>query len=202
MATVQFSRRLCIVLTILLVLGFTIQHSTVEAKPRLPHIDRSVAATEQACPQYDLGALFNDDYFPETRWGSAGSIRTVRWSLGAQTVANLPVWRQFSESEILSIRSAFNQWDSALDSINLVEVGPSDAPEVTIGWTAFADFPNLGGYWTSSWNGQKIRYVGTIRLNATDSFLLSSPTNFTHGVLHEIGNVLGMGDIPRTFPIS
>ena len=158
-----------------------------------------VAASAAApCPTYDLASLFYDDYYG-TVWTVPGASRTLRWTPFAATVHTEAVTRPFSEAELALVREAFAAWDAALDSIAFEEVAGGAAAEIAIGWTPVADQGNsVDGYWNGWWGSDRIRSRATIRLRSSSAFLAAGGAGFKHGVMHELGNVLGMGDIrPR-----
>ena len=177
----------------LLAIGFLSE--SVSAMSRSNGNNQFSMSDQAICATVDLNSLFFDDYFPNTRWSSAESVRTIRWSSGAMHIANNPVTRPFTANERGIVQTAFSMWDEALDSINFIEVTDKESPEIIIAWTAIDDFPSLGGRWTSNWNSQNLRYMGTVRINQNDPWVAAAESNFFHIVLHELGNVLGMGDI-------
>ena len=150
------------------------------------------------CPTYDLASLFYDDYYG-TVWTAPGTSRTLRWTPFAATVHTEAVTRPFSEAELALVREAFAAWDAALDSIVLEEVAGGAPAEITIGLTPIAEMgTSVDGYWNGWWGGDRIRSRATIRMRSSSGFLAAGGAGFKHGVMHELGNVLGMGDIrPR-----
>jgi hypothetical protein len=159
-----------------------------------------VAATAAApCPTFDLASLFFEDYYAGTTWTAPGTSRTIRWTPFAATVNGESVARAFSASELALVRESFAAWDATLDSIAFQEVAGDAPAEVAIGWTAIADQgASVDGYWNAWWGGDRFRTRGTIRLRASSSFLAEGGAAFRHGVMHELGNLLGLGDIqPR-----
>ena len=150
------------------------------------------------CPTYDLASLFYDDYYG-TVWTAPGTSRTLRWTPFAATVHTEAVTRPFSEAELALVREAFAAWDAALDSIVLEEVAGGAPAEITIGLTPIAEMgTSVDGYWNGWWGGDRIRSRAAIRMRSSSGFLAAGGAGFKHGVMHELGNVLGMGDIrPR-----
>ena len=150
------------------------------------------------CPTYDLASLFYDDYYG-TVWTAPGTSRTLRWTPFVATVHTEAVTRPFSEAELALVREAFAAWDAALDSIVLEEVAGGAPAEITIGLTPIAEMgTSVDGYWNGWWGGDRIRSRATIRMRSSSGFLAAGGAGFKHGVMHELGNVLGMGDIrPR-----
>lgn len=164
-----------------------------------PVPSESVSASAAApCPTHDLAALFYDDYYG-TVWTAPGTPRTLRWTPFATTVHTEAVTRPFSEAELALVRESFAAWDAALDSIAFEEVAGGAAAEITIGWTPIAEMgASVDGYWNGWWGSDRIRSRATIRMRSSSAFLAAGGAGFKHGVMHELGNVLGMGDIrPR-----
>ena len=83
-------------------------------------------------------------------------------------------------------------WDDALDSINFKQSQNPDNADITIG--IIDDIPGRNyGYWGSAWDENNEITYSTIIIekNLTGALYLTT-------ILHEIGNVLGLGDIsPR-----
>jgi hypothetical protein len=179
-------------------IGASVVASPVAAA-ETPTPDPVAAMAAATCPTYDLASLFYDDYYAGTAWTAPGTTRTVRWTPFATTVHTEAVTRPFSEAELSLVRESFAAWDAALDSISFTEV-TGDAPaEITIGWTPVADQgTSADAYWNGWWGGDRIRTRATIRLRASSAFLSAGGVGFKHGVMHELGNALGLGDIrPR-----
>jgi hypothetical protein len=178
-------------------IGASVVASPVAAA-ETPTPDPVAAMAAATCPTYDLASLFFEDYYG-TVWTAPGTSRNLRWTPFATTVHTEAVTRPFSEAELSLVRESFAAWDAALDSISFTEV-TGDAPaEITIGWTPVADQgTSADAYWNGWWGGDRIRTRGTIRLRASSAFLSAGGAAFKHGVMHELGNVLGLGDIrPR-----
>lgn len=179
--------------------------AAVLAVAAAPPVARAVGAPRAAavpapCPTYDLASLFHEDYYPGSTWTPPGTTRTIRWTPFAATVFNETVTRPFSDAELAMVRESFAAWDAALGSIALQEVAGDATAEIAIGWVPIADHGSaVDGYWNGWWGGDGIRTRGTIRLRASSTFLSAGGAAFRHGVMHELGNVLGLGDIrPRS----
>lgn len=156
-------------------------------------------AYAETCPVYDFQTLFFEEY-SGTRWDNRNGIRNITWTANASVVNDESVERSFTVEELDWIRSAFQSWDDALDSVKFTEYPQSDGAEVVIGFVALtsaANQPGATGYWNAWWiNGW--RYKATIKLKVTNTNWFSVKNQFIHAVQHELGNVLGLGDITPT----
>lgn len=88
-------------------------------------------------------------------------------------------------------------WDDALSTVTLIEVDSSVQPDIAIGYVDLkADLiqPDALGFWTS-WAHAGIRTRAVIKLKSEESAWFSEKHHFIHTMQHEIGNVLGLGDI-------
>ena len=95
------------------------------------------------------------------------------------------------------LREAILSWDKTTDAINFVETSDRNA-ELVIGWVTLRDQPSsVWGYWNALWDTNKIRYRATIKLREGEPFY-ETREGFIHGVQHELGNVLGLGDLNST----
>jgi len=160
--------------------------ATVAASP--------VESSATVCPTYDLSTMFYDDWFPGTKWDNSSGARVIRWApVASGALAGDTVARPFSAAELDVVRSAFASFDAALDTISFQEVA-LDQAEITIGWVNLS-VAGVDGYWNAWWDGARIRYRATIRLAAASGFLARSAATLRHGVQHELGNALGLGDI-------
>lgn len=149
------------------------------------------SATE--CPTYDFPSLFFEDYFADTKWDNSSGARVIRWApVVSGVLAGDTVTRPFTATELDVVRSAFASFDAALDTIAFQEVALEQA-EITIGWVNLS-VGGADGYWNARWSGARIRYVATIRLRDGSSTFRTND-GLRHGVQHELGNALGLGDI-------
>jgi len=161
----------------------------------------ATAVAAETCPTYDFNALFVEDYYPGTAWAKGGSKKEITWSLNLTTIQTadnnlVPVSRPFSTDEAGWVQLAIDSWDSALDSITFRQVNNSTA-ELTIGYATFGTSGREGistGIWEGWWGADNIRYKATIRIRDSANFL-QTKTGFIHAIQHEVGNVLGLGDI-------
>jgi hypothetical protein len=156
-------------------------------------------AYAETCPIYDFQTLFFEEY-SGTKWDNRNGIRNITWTANASVVNDESVERSFTLEELDWIRSAFQSWDDALDSVKFTEYSQSDGAEIVIGYVALtsaANQPGATGYWNAWWrNGW--RYKATIKLKVTNTSWFIVKNQFIHAVQHELGNVLGLGDITPT----
>jgi hypothetical protein len=149
---------------------------------------------------FKFDQLFYDDFYNATWATIPGGVRQITWSIeenqlelplnGGSVVANSKI----NEYKDLT-QQAFSLWDSALDSISFVQTNAGNNADVTIATTDLNG--NYWGYWNASWNGNKEFQKATIQMN---SEIL--PSAFLTVALHEIGNILGLGDIQATAAIK
>lgn len=81
-----------------------------------------------------------------------------------------------------------------------MEVAASDSPQITIGYVYLNPSiiqPGAVGFWTS-WASNGLRNKATIKLKSSKSEWFTQKHHFIHTVQHELGNVLGLGDITPT----
>ncbi len=164
----------------------------------------TVTAAAETCPTYDFNKLFYEDYYPGTVWTRNAVKKEITWSANPTIIetsnsSSVTVSRPFTAVELSWIELAINSWDEALDSISFRRVTTSTA-ELTIGYTTFSstglDAVAIG-IWTGWWDNNNIRYKTTIRLKDSNNFI-ETKNNFIHAVQHEVGNILGLGDIRPT----
>ena len=154
------------------------------------------AAYAEECPTYNFSEVFYDDYYPNTPWVSKGQKRTITWSASASLINDEYVNRSFTTQEIEWLKVAILSWDVYLASIEFLFTQSSSA-DLVIGFVPLvsaANQPGATGYWNAWWDSNKIRYRGTIKLKSDASFL-NNRDGFIHAVQHEVGNILGLGDI-------
>ena len=155
-------------------------------------------AHAEVCPTYDFQSIFYADYYPDKRWETSSGMRVITWSANASVIKQEIVSRTFTPEEFEWIRSAFQSWDDALDTVKFSEITQSDQAEIVIGYTALADKPEKAyAVWSASWPGGW-RVTATLRLKASLTNWFSDKNQFIHAVQHELGNILGLGDIKPT----
>ena len=154
----------------------------------------------EVCPNYDFQRLFFEDYYPGKKWDNRSGNRIITWSAKASLIDDESVSRSFTSEELNWLRNAFQSWDDALDSVKFSEITKSAQAEIVIGYvdlTSSVNQPGAKGYWDAWWKGNW-RYKATIKLKVSDTSWLSVRNQFIHTVQHELGNVLGLGDIMPT----
>jgi len=157
-------------------------------------------AQAEVCPTYNFQSIFYDDYYPGTKWDNRGGIKNLTWSANASVINDESVIRSFTPEELEWIRSAFQSWDEALDSVKFLEISQSTQAEIVIGYVALTSAvnqPGATGYWNAWWNNNW-RNRATIKLKVSNTSWFSVKNQFIHAVQHELGNVLGLGDILPT----
>ena len=160
-------------------------------------------AQAEVCPVYNLQSLFFEDYYG-TKWDNTNGNRNITWSANASVIHDESVTRSFTLEELEWIRSGFQSWDDALDSVKFTETPQSAQAEIVIGYvtlTSATNQPGVTGYWNAWWNNN-LRYRATIKLKDGNTSWFSVKNQFIHAVQHELGNVLGLGDIKPTKDIA
>ena len=157
------------------------------------------ALAEEDCTPADLSTVFYDDYYPGTKWARAGEKAIITWTIKSQTVFNESITREPTEAEAATIRQGISSWDLQLESVEFQEIA-SDPATMTIGWVPMSSgITQAGalGYWNAWWDGDRIRNRATIKLR-DNSFISRDASALLLAVQHEVGNVLGLGDIVPT----
>jgi len=157
-------------------------------------------AQAEVCPVYNFQSIFFEDYYVGTKWDNRSGNRSITWSANASVIHDESVTRSFTLEELEWIRSAFQSWDDALDSVKFSETPQSAQAEIVIGYVALTSAANqLGatGYWNAWWSNNW-RNRATIKLKVGSTSWFSVKNQFIHAVQHELGNVLGLGDIMPT----
>ena len=152
-------------------------------------INMSSASAEE-CPTYDFSSIFFEYYYPNKKWTAVGQTKTITWSLNAGVVSDEVVTRKFSLNEVEWIKTAIKSWDDVLNSISFQQTD-NEVAELLIGYVPLTSNTNAA-YWNAWWLGD-IRNRATIRLKSTEKFF-QTKDGFIHGLQHELGNVLGLGD--------
>jgi len=157
----------------------------------------ATAAPTQQCKSFNFTKLFYADYSTGSHWDNSGGKTAITWSAQTPIINDEPSNRAFTDLELTWIRSAFNSWDVALNSIEFLEVEPAAQPQITIGYVDLTPSkiqPNAFGFWTA-WVTDLKRQKATIKLKSSKAEWFSNSQKFIHTVQHELGNVLGLGDI-------
>ena len=153
-------------------------------------------AYAEVCPIYNFQSLFFEEYYG-IKWDIRNGNRNITWSANASVINDESVARGFTTEELGWVRSAFQSWDDALDSIRFTENPQGTQSEIVIGYVTLTSAPNQPGaigYWTA-WATDNWINRATIKLKVGSTSWFSVKNQFIHVVQHEIGNVLGLGDI-------
>lgn len=143
---------------------------------------------------FDFQELFNTDYYG-VKWSENGKNTTIYWMVISNQM-NIP-GDSYGPVQVIPVsnavqnlyQDAFELWDDALDTIEIEKAETDSEADISIG--VVADLPfGADGQWNAVWSNN-IFSDATIRIH---SDILSEPHFFTT-ILHEIGNVLGLGDI-------
>ena len=156
-------------------------------------------AYAEVCPIYNFQSLFFEDYYG-IKWDIRNGNRNITWSANASVINDESVARSFTTEELGWVRSAFQSWDDALDSVRFTENPQGAQAEIVIGYVTLTSAPNQPGaigYWTA-WATDNWINRATIKLKVGSTSWFSVKNQFIHVVQHEIGNVLGLGDIKPT----
>jgi Ca2+-binding RTX toxin-like protein len=141
----------------------------------------------------NLDNIFFEDYYGVKWETTPTSTRTITWSgeNDSLRVATGGVKDATARLEpyMDDLRKAFSVWDNSIDNIKFVETNTGNSADITVSITDF-DSDLLDGYWSSTWDGNKYITKSTIQLRygLSDELLLAT-------AMHEIGNVLGLGDV-------
>jgi len=152
-------------------------------------------ASAEECKKYDFRTLFYDDYYPGTIWALPGQSKEISWTIESQVINDESVERNFNSQEKEWAKLAISSWDERLDTISFRQISGANA-DLAIGYVALisaANQPGATGYWNAWWTNN-IRNRATIKLKVSSAFL-QTREGFIHALQHEIGNVLGLGDI-------
>ena len=141
----------------------------------------------------NLDTLFYEDYFGASWEIPSNGVRRITWS----TVDNeirLPNGDYYKVAEPIAeympdIRNAFKTWGNAIDDVRFIETKEGNSADITLAIADLAD--DYLGYWNYSWDHNKNILEGTIRFNASKV----DSGYFLTTAMHEIGNILGLGDL-------
>ena len=140
----------------------------------------------------DFDKLFFEDYFA-VRWNK----ENITWRFAEEQLTTAYSEKEYSlikpsGKSITYAKKAFQVWDDAVNSINFKQSENSDNADITIGIVDNIPGRNFG-FWESVWNENNEITYSTIIIEDN----LGGAT-FLTTIMHEIGNVLGLGDIsPR-----
>ena len=154
-------------------------------------------AQNKGCQVFNFKELFIADYSTGSTWHDGSADLEITWSATLSQIYDEPTTRAFTERELSWVRSAIQSWDKALATLTFREVGPAESPQISIGFVALksaAVQSDAMAYW-NTWATNGVRHRATIKLKASETQWFSKKSQFTHSVQHEIGNILGLGDL-------
>jgi hypothetical protein len=164
-------------------------------------------AQAEVCPVYNFQSLFFEEFYG-TRWDNRAGNIEITWSLNRTVIRDENIVRNFSGKEQVWVREAFTSWDDALSTVSFKEAANPDTAQISIGLVPLNQ-PGAAGFWNATWFGNW-RNVATIKIKesiiASNELSIKSKTPFVDSdtfqrnwligiVQHELGNVLGLGDI-------
>jgi hypothetical protein len=153
----------------------------------------TVAISPAKTAQYYNNLFFDD--FSDVRWEN--NIGQEAYTFGFATPENKHLWtdfelqnvREFTNSEQSIVINAMSDWGEALPEVNFIQSDDGNRPDLFFCFGSL-DFANSDGQWNYAYNSDHIVTRALIRFDVSDtSYDLREVT------LHEIGNILGLGDI-------
>ena len=141
---------------------------------------------------------FYDDFY-NVKWNNEKTIIAITYSFPSDSLRNddtnlsTNLIRQFTASEKVILKEAISLWDNELDTIEFKYVDDDKLADLTFGLT-YVDGYGVSSnyaYWESFWNDSGIISHAIIRFEPEDLDFIS----LKQIALHEIGNILGLGDI-------
>jgi len=164
-------------------------------------------AQAEVCPTYNFQSIFFEEFYG-TRWDNRSGNLEIIWSLNGKVIRDENIVRPFTEPEQTWVREAFTSWDDALSTVSFKETANPATAQISIGLVPLNQ-PGAAGFWNATWFGNW-RNVATIKIKesiiASNELSLKSKAPFVDSnifqknwligiVQHELGNVLGLGDI-------
>ncbi len=140
----------------------------------------------------DLSPLFFEEYFPGIKWDNSSGNREITWTTNISKVNSKDIERIFTTEEEAWLDAAFASWDLALDTVKFKRVADPNVSEINVGYVAIQN----SGYWTVELDNN-FRVSATIEISSVPDFI-KTKEGFIEAAQSEIGNVLGLGDMPGT----
>ena len=160
----------------------------------LPSLLLTESAVAEDCSAPNIDKFFYDDYYKGSKWGLVNGKREITYSISPSYISGEKVSRPFTYNEAKLIARAIRAWDITLDNISFKQVSGEKA-DLVIGITPMSSIADYNfGYWKSEWDENLLRRDASISIREGNPFL-KSDERFTHIILHEVGNVLGLGDV-------
>ena len=149
----------------------------------------------------DLEAIFFEDYYGAKWEIPPGEVRNLSWST-EEELLQMP-WPLGETKPALgsleiyldTIRRAFNIWDQSIPSIQFTETSTGNEADITLAITDADGAGGTDGYWSSRWDSNKYIEKSTIEFDVSDLDNVIINDNLLALTLHELGNVLGLGDL-------
>lgn len=146
----------------------------------------------QECSEVDFSKIFSAN--EELNWlGSnarVGETVTITWSAQNSTIAGKPTVRPFTAKQLELLQFAFDQWDSALDSVTFTR-SEGSIGRVDLGWTGTNDSSTFTYWWTYEYNKVDKRLVNSTFNFGGDPKI--SDALFLERALSAVGRILGLG---------
>ena len=135
----------------------------------------------------DLDSIFYEDFYGAKWQTLPGQIRALKWSIEDYGATDTGL----TASHISSIQSAFEIWDDAIESIKFIELPSNSTADITLS-AFYVDGPeSIFAEWSYDFNEDMHITYATIGFDSDD---LNNGYLFTTA-MHEIGNILGLGDL-------
>ena len=142
-----------------------------------------------------LDSIFFEDYNGASWAISEGETRRITWSIENYEIqlpnGNFVNVTGSLDNYVGEIGKAFEIWDEAIEGINFERTNSGNSADITIAATDIDGKGGIYGLWNYNWDGNKNITEGTIRFDSAD---LESEY-FLTTAMHEIGNILGLGDL-------
>ncbi|MDB3860654.1 hypothetical protein N9301_04175 [Paracoccaceae bacterium] len=162
-------------------------------KNEIINSQETIAISSAKTAQYYHNLFFDD--FDDVRWEN--NIDQAAYTFGFATPENKYLWtdfelqnvREFTNSEKDIVIKAMSDWGEALPEVHFTQSDDGSRPDLffCIGSTPYG----TDGYWNSTWSlPDRIVIRSLIRFDESNPNI-----NFRKTALHEIGNILGLGDI-------
>lgn len=170
----------------------TVKALTIAFAFTLLTVPMATESSADTCPINDLSPLFFEEYFPGIKWDNSSGNREITWTTNVTKVNFKDIEREFTAEEEGWLELSFTSWDLALDTVSFKRVSDPATAEIKVGYVSI----NNSGYWTVDLDNN-FRVTGTIEISSVPDFI-KTKEGFIEAAQSEIGNILGLGDIPGT----
>lgn len=157
-------------------------------------------AVQAKCEKFNFSEIFYADYKSGSHWDNSDGNLEISWSADVSQVGGEEITRAFTANELNWIREGIGSWDAALQTVSFREVGADQNPQVVIGFVPLIPSqvqPDAVGFWTAQLK-DSYRTTASIKMKSGSGMWFKNSKHFIHTVQHEMGNVLGLGDISPT----